>query len=314
MQALVTGALGSTANLAETLVKTTPLLLTGLAVMLAFESGIFNIGAEGQFRAGALAATAVGTLPQPFPCQTVLVLLAGAVAGAAWSSVAAAMRIGRGVSEVIVTILLNFVALYLVSYAVHGPLQEAAAAYPQSDPLPPSARLWQIAPPTRLHAGVPLAFGLTIVVGVLMRRTALGLRLRAAGRNAVAARLAGFPVTRDLAVAFALSGALAGLGGAVEVAGVTGRLFERISPGYGYAAIAVALVGGLRPLRVTAAAIFFAALASGANAMERTAGVSSVLVVAVQGATLVAVAVMGTRIFHEAVGGRLGGAGAAGGD
>ncbi|HEY8516855.1 MAG TPA: ABC transporter permease [Candidatus Binatia bacterium] len=292
VRALFTGSVGSTANLTATLLQATPLLLTGAAVMLAFKSGVLNIGAEGQFLVGALAATVVGTAPGPEAGRWILVLLAGALAGAAWAVVAAGLRIARGVNEVITTILLNFIGLYLVSWAVDGPLQEAARQYPQSDPLVAGAMLWRPIVGSRLHLGVALALVATIAAGWLLSRTALGLRLRAAGLNAPAARLAGFPVRRDLAIAFALSGALAGLAGAIEVAGVTGRLYERISPGYGYTAIAIALLGGLRTGGVVATALFFAALSAGATAMERTAGVESVLVLAVQGATLLVIAML----------------------
>lgn len=299
IRALVVGSVGSTANVAATLLRATPLLLTGAAVMLAFRSGVFNIGAEGQFLVGALAATVVGTAPGPETGRWLLVLAAGAAAGAGWAAIAAGFRIGREVNEVITTILLNFVALYLVSYAVDGPLQEAAGQYPQSDLLRDGAMLWRPIAGSRLHVGVALAFGVALLVGVLLSRTALGLRLRAAGSNAPAARLAGFPVLRDLTVAFALSGAIAGLAGAVEVAGVTGRLYERISPGYGYTAIAIALLGGLRSGGVIAAALFFAALSAGASAMERSAGVSSVLVLAVQGATLLVVAMLNVSLLRR---------------
>jgi simple sugar transport system permease protein len=299
IQALLAGSLGSTANVTATLLRATPLLLTGAAVMLAFKSGVFNIGAEGQFLVGALAATIVGTAPGPEPGRWLVVLAAGALAGGAWAAVAAGFRIGRGVSEVITTILLNFVALYLVSYAVDGPLQESAGQYPQSDPLLPGAMLWRPIAGSRLHGGVFLAVIVALAVGGLLARTALGLRLRAAGANTPAARMAGFPVLRDLTVAFALSGALAGLAGAVEVSGVTGRLYERISPGYGYTAIAIALLGGLRSGGVIAAALFFAALSSGASAMERSAGVSSVLVLAVQGATLLVIAMLNVSLLRR---------------
>ncbi|MFM7142006.1 MAG: ABC transporter permease [Alphaproteobacteria bacterium] len=294
--ALVDGSLGSAENVADVLVRATPLVFTGVAVMLAFRSGIFNIGAEGQFLVGALAAGVVGTRWGSFPGQAVAALLAGMLAGAAWASLPALLRIRRGVSEVITTILLNFVALYLVSWAVNGPLQEASRTYPQSDALAATSELWQLAPSIddRLHAGVVLALLLAVAAGALISRTGLGLRLRAAGLNADAARMAGFPVIRDLALAFALSGAIAGLGGAVELGGVTHRLFEKISPGYGYTAIAVALLGGLRVPGLVAAALFFAALGAGATAMERSVGVSAVLAVAVQGATLLAVATLGT--------------------
>jgi general nucleoside transport system permease protein len=293
--ALVQGSVGSITSVTQTLVRTTPLILTGIAVMVGFQSGVFNIGAEGQFLAGALVATAIGVGFEPFFGQAVVALLSGALAGALWASMAAALRIGRGVHEVITTILLNFIALYLVSWAVEGPLQEASGNYPQSDRLASTALLWRL-PATRVHAGVVLAFATAAIAGLVMSRTRLGLRLRASGLNPVASRFAGFPVTRDLAVAFAFSGALAGLAGAVEVAGVTGRLFERIASGYGYTAIAIALLGGLRAPGVVAAALFFAALSTGAGAMERSAGVSSVMVLAVQGATLLAIALLNDKV------------------
>ena len=288
--ALVSGSIGGAGSLAATLLRTSPLLLTGLAVMLAFRSGVFNIGAEGQLLVGALAATAAATQTGEWTGQALFVLLAGAVAGAAWAGVAAWLRERREVNEVITTILLNFVALYLVSYAVDGPLKEQSGHYPQSDPFPPTAELWRLVPGTRLHVGLLIGGLAVVAVGALLSRSALGLRLRSAGLNPRAARVAGFPVGRDLLLAFALSGALAGLAGAIEVAGVTGRLYERISPGYGYTAIAIALLGGLRSGGVLLAALFFAALGTGAAAMERTAGISAVLAVAIQGATLLAIA------------------------
>ncbi|MEW6268781.1 MAG: ABC transporter permease, partial [Thermodesulfobacteriota bacterium] len=181
VQALFAGSLGSTANVTATLLKATPLLLTGAAVMLAFKSGVLNIGAEGQFLVGALAATIAGTVPGSESGRWLAVLLAGALAGGCWAVVAAGLRIARGVNEVITTILLNFVALYLVSWAVDGPLQEAAGRYPQSDPLLYGALLWRPFPGSRLHLGVAVAFAATIAAGLLLARTPLGLRLRASG-------------------------------------------------------------------------------------------------------------------------------------
>ena len=291
--ALISGSVGSPASLAATLLGAVPLLFTGLGVMLAFRSGVFNIGAEGQLLVGALAATAVATRTGSWPGQAIVVIACGALAGALWAGIAAGLRAKREVNEVITTILLNFVALYLVSYAVDGPLKEQAGAYPQSDAFPATAELWRLIPGTRIHAGMALGLIAVVAVSTLLSRTALGLRLRSAGLNLSAARLAGFPVQRDLFYAFALSGALAGIAGAIEVSGVTGRLYERISPGYGYTAIAIALLGGLRASGVLFAALFFAALATGAAAMERTAGISAVLAVAVQGATLLLIAIAG---------------------
>lgn len=292
VRALAGGSVLSRHGLEATVMQATPLILTGLAVLLAFRSGVFNIGAEGQFLMGALAATAVGTQLPPFPGQALAALAAGALAGGLWAQIAAFYRLARGVGEVITTILLNFIALYLVSWAVSGPLQEAAQSYPQSDALAASARLWTFGAGGSLHAGIFVALVMTALVAVLVKQMPLGLRLRAAGLNPVAARLAGFPVSRDIVLAFTLSGALAGLAGAVEVTGLTGRLFERIGSGYGYTAIAVALLGGLEPLGVLAAAFFFGALGAGAANMERTADVSSVVAVAIQGAALLGLAIV----------------------
>ncbi len=291
--ALVSGSVGSSESLGAMVLVLIPLLLTGVGVAIAFRSGVLNIGAEGQFLMGALAASAAGVLVPAFSGQVVLVLVAGAVAGGLWATIAGLYRLVRGVNEVITTILLNFIALYLVSWAVHGPLQEVARSYPQSDPLPASARLGPLLEGGLVHAGLPIALVVTLGVGVVLSRTAPGLRLRAAGQNAAAARLAGFPVRRDLLGAFAVSGALAGLAGAIEIAGLTGRLYERIGSGYGFTAIAVAFLAGLEIPGVVFAAIFFATLSTGAQAMERVAGVPSVLAVAAQGATLIVVALLG---------------------
>jgi len=281
--ALAAGAFGSSAAWTATVLKASPLLFTGLAVALSFRCGVWNIGAEGQLYAGALAATAVATrlLPgAPAPLLAPLMSLAGAAGGALLAAIAGALRATRGVSEVISTILLNFVAVQAVALAVHGPLQEAARAYPQSDALPAAALFPALG---RLHLGVALALALSVAVQLLIFRTALGFRMRAVGLSPIAARFAGISPERYAVVALAIAGALAGLAGTCEVAGVTGRLYEGISPGYGYTAIAVALLARLNPLATVPAALFFGALEAGAGAMQRTAGVPLVVTQIVQG-------------------------------
>jgi simple sugar transport system permease protein len=284
--ALAAGAFGDRYALADTLRKTCPLLLCGLAVALAFRAGVWNIGAEGQLLMGALAATAVGNAagPLPWPLPLVLALAGGVAAGAAWGTIPALLRVRRNVSEVIGTIMLNFVAARLVGWAVHGPLRERSGAYPQSDALPPSAMLPTLA--DGVHLGVVLALVLAAVAWLVLFRTPLGFRWRTAGANPTAARVAGFRPARQVLTVMATSGGLAGLAGAVEVLGVTGRLYEQFSGGQGYTAIAVALLARLHPLGVVIAAWFFGALAAGAGAMQRTADVSSVLVAIVQAATI----------------------------
>jgi simple sugar transport system permease protein len=283
LRALALGAFGSSAAWTATLLKAAPLLLTGLAVALSFRCGVWNIGAEGQLYGGALLATALATRLAPADAGgwlAPLVLLAGAVGGGLFGAVAGWLRAARGVSEVISTILLNFVAIQLVAWAIQGPLQEGARAYPQSDPLPSGALLPGIG---RLHLGLPLALVLAFAIHALLANTALGFRLRAVGLSAVAARFAGLSPERLGTLALTLAGALAGLAGAGEIAGITGRLYDGLSPGTGYTAIAVALLARLEPLAVVPSAIFFGALASGAGAMQRDAGVPSVATQLVQG-------------------------------
>jgi simple sugar transport system permease protein len=280
LAALAEGAFGSADAWSEVGVRACPLLLAGLAVAIAFRAGIWNIGAEGQLLLGAVAAAWLGTRVGALPVWLAvpLVLTAAALGGAAWAALAGLLKTARGVDEVISTIMLNFIALGLVGYLVHGPLMEAAGAYPQSDPVAAAARLPRLLAGYRLHAGLAVALACAALTYVLLFRTLFGFAMRAAGLNAVAARLAGLPVTGAVLGALTLSGALAGLGGGIELSAVTFRLYEQFSPGYGFTAIAVALLGRLHPAGVILAALFFGALDAGASAMQRSAGVSSVLV------------------------------------
>lgn len=283
--ALVNGAVGSWyAITSATLVRTIPLALAGLAVSLAFRAGILNIGAEGQLLAGAAAATFVSlATPTVGVFALPLLLLAGCVAGALWAGIAALMRQKFGVLEVISTIMLNYVALHTVGYLVRGPLQEATHVFPQSFTIDPRAQMPVILPGTRLHFGFVLAVVIGVALWWWMRDRAGGFRLRAVGANARAAASAGrIDVARTTTIAFLVSGAIAGLAGASQLSGVTYSLYDNFSPGYGYTAIAVALLARLNPLGVLVTALLFGALESGANAMQRDAGVPEVLVSVVE--------------------------------
>jgi simple sugar transport system permease protein len=286
LTALWTGSFGSSYALTSaTLVRATPLVLCGLAVALAFRAGVLNIGAEGQLLVGAAAAAALAVARGERAGSGTLVaaLAAGALAGALWAGIAAFLRRRFRVLEVISTIMLNFVAGYLVAYLVRGPLQEPLRIYPQTVSIAPAARLAPLIPGTRLHWGVLLAVTASVVLWWLLRSTAAGFRVRAAGAGPSAATVAGqIDVGRVTARAFLASGALAGLAGAVEVLGVTYALYENLSPGYGYTAIAVALLARLHPLGVLASGTLFGALEAGAAAMQRDAGVPSVVVTAVE--------------------------------
>lgn len=297
--ALLTGSLGGIYPLSETLLRATPLLLAGLAVLVAFRCGVWNIGAEGQILIAALCVVGAGRYLGGLPpiLTWALLLSLGAAAGAGWSLLAGVLKLRRHVPEVIGTIMLNFVAFFLVSWAVNGPLIEAARTQPVSDPLPESAWLPLLLPPTRLHPGVLLPWAAAAAVWVLLYRTLLGFRLRAVGANPAAARAAGVSVGRTLLTSFALSGALAGLAGATELLGLfPHRLSERFLYGYGYMGIAVALLGELHPFGAAASGLFFGALVTGSEAMEQSAGVSSVAVAVLQAVIIFFLAARG-RLF-----------------
>ncbi|HYC62808.1 MAG TPA: ABC transporter permease [Thermoanaerobaculia bacterium] len=261
---LVGGSVGSRFAIEGTLLKSVPLLLTGLSVAIAFRAGVWNIGGEGQFIVGALAALLASRY------GVVASLLASMLAGAAWASIATAMRLWRNAPEVLTTILLNFTALHLLGWCVNGPLREEVAQYPQSDPA-------AVALPSvgALHAGILIALAASVVAWWLISHTAEGLRLRATGFNPFAAQWAGIDVRAQLARAMVLSGAAAGLAGGIELLGVTHRLFERFAAGYGYSGIAVALLAQLHPLATIVSAFFFGALVTGAGELQRTANISA---------------------------------------
>lgn len=261
----------------DALVRATPLILAGLAVAIAFRAGVLNIGAEGQLLAGAAASAAVGVKAGALGIAVIpLALLAGVAAGAIWAGIAAELKKRFHVLEIISTIMLNFIAIHLVSYLVRGPLQEPTRIYPQTESLPLTAQLPLIAPGTRLHLGFLISIAIACVLAWMIRYTAAGFRIRAVGYSRTAAASAGMiDVGRTSYRVFLLSGALAGLAGAVEVSGVTFALYENISPGYGYTAIAVALIARLNPLGVIVSGIFFGILETGASALQRDFGIPS---------------------------------------
>ncbi len=302
LRAFWIGSFGSPYTLASaTLVRAVPLILAGLAIALAFRAGVWNIGAEGQLLAGAAVATMVGLEwgEQLGVVGLVPGLLAGAAGGALLASIAAVLRARFAVLEIISTIMLNFVALHAVGYLVRGPLQEPSGVYPQSTTLPLAAHLPALIPKTRLHWGFAIAVGAAVLTWIILRRTAIGFRIRAVGANAAAARSAGsIDVSRTAFRVFVASGALAGLAGAVEVYGVTFALYEGLSPGYGYTAIAVALLARLDPLAVLLTGTLLGALQAGGAAMQRDAGVPSVLVSIVEAVLILAmVAGAGRSLF-----------------
>ncbi len=302
--ALWRGAFGSWSVVASgTLVRATPLLFAGLAVAVAFRAGILNIGAEGQLLMGAAAATAVAiALPATAGVAGLLLaLVAGVVAGGVWASIAGLLRQRFGVLEVISTIMLNVVAVNITGLLVRGPLQEPTHTFPQSAMFDAALRLPRLVPGTRLHAGVALAVVCALTLAWFLRATAPGFRLRMTGANPRAAASAGgIDVAGVSLLAFVASGAIAGLGGAVEVTGVTYALYENMSPGYGFTAIAVALLARLNPASAIGSALVFGALEAGASAMQRDAQVPAGMVGVVEACVILVL------VASEWIGGRVG--------
>jgi len=292
LAALWRGSFGSWYSLtSSTLVRATPLLIAGLAVSVAFRAGVLNIGVEGQLLAGATAAAAFAlAAPQLGILLLPLGACAGALGGCAWAAGPAFLKRRFGVLEVISTLMFNAIAGFLVSWLVRGPLQEPTHVYPQTAQIVNAAHWPLVLPGTRLHAGFLLAVALAGLVWWITAQTAVGFQLRAAGANASAAASAGGVDVPALAArAFFVSGALAGLAGAVEIQGVTFALYENISPGYGYTAIAVALLARLDARAVIPSAILFGSLEAGAGAMQRDAGVPAVLVKVVEAVLILCV-------------------------
>jgi len=276
---MLRGAFGSRLSISETLTRATPLILTGLAAAVAFRARLWNIGAEGQLYAGALAAAWFGhaLVPAlPPPLALVALMAAAAAAGALLLLGPVLMRLRFGVDEVVTTLLLNFIVLLFVSMMIEGPMKDPLAfGWPQSVPVAPEVMLPKILERSRLHAGLVIAIAAALLVWLIQARSVFGMETRAAGLNPAAAAFAGVPLARTLIAVGCLSGGLAGLAGAVEVTGLRGYVTLDLSPGYGYSGIVIAMLAGLNPIGAVFAALFVAVVFVGADGMSRALGVPS---------------------------------------
>ena len=288
LAALAAGAFGSRFNAIETLVKAAPLVLTGLAVAVAFRAKFWNIGAEGQLLAGAMAAAWIGAREAlPVPLLVPLMIVGGALAGGLWAALPAVLKLRYRVDDVVATLMLNFVIFYAMMALLSGPWKDPLSGYPDSPDIRFEAEFPILLEPTRLHLGVALAALAAMAVWLLMTRTTIGFAIRAVGENARAAAHAGVPVARVVFVTALVSGGLAGLAGVGEVAGLHFQVMASLSPGYGYTGIVIAMLARLNPLGVVPAALFFAAIATGAETMSRKTGVPVFLADIIQGASLI---------------------------
>ena len=295
---LLRGAFGSKNNIAETLVKTTPLLLAGLGMALAYRGRIMNIGAQGQILLGAVGATYVGLYMGQWwpPAGIPMAILAGFLLGALWAGIAGVLKLKFGASELITTLMLNYIAIQLVSYLIGGPWKDPKSVNPFTALITPGARLPVLVAGTRLHAGIIVALLATLALWYVFRHTVYGFQLAVAGANVKAAAYSGIRTGRLILGTMLLSGGLAGLAGACELAGLHYRLLDGISATYGYTAIAIALLGKGRPFGVLAAAFLFAALTVGGDGMQQTARVPVQVIMIIEG--LVLLFLLGSEFFQ----------------
>jgi ABC-type uncharacterized transport system permease subunit len=306
--ALIEGAVGSPNAIADTLVKATPLLLIGLGTCIAFRGGVVNIGGEGQLVVGAIAATLLGLLYPEAPGYVIipLAMLVGFLAGGVWGAIPGALKAYFNVNEILSTIMMNQIAVQGMNFLLRGPMidpvqLEAASKIPQTARLAKEFDLIRLVP-TRLHLGALLAVIAAVLVYIFLWRTTIGYRIRAVGLNADAARYAGINIKRYIVLSLLLSGALGGLAGAVQVYGVTHRMFtDGSAAGFtgsaGFNGIVAALFGQLHPIGTIPAAILFGALLVGANKLQRVVQVPSALVTALNG--LVVVFVVSSEIWRK---------------
>lgn len=297
-QAMWDGAFGSPNSIAETLVKATPLLLVGIGICISFRGDVINIGGEGQMIIGGIMATLVGLTFTDFPGWAVIVLamIMGFLGGAIWGGIPGYLKAHFGVNEILSTVMMNAIAVQLMNFLLRGPMidpsqAELASKIPQTARLLDAFRLPRWAP-TRLHLGFLIAVILAFVVYLLLWRTTLGYRIRAVGQNPHAAKYAGINVKRHVVIALLLSGAFAGLAGAVQVYGVNYRMItDGSASGFtgsaGFNGIVAALFGQLHPIGTIPASVFFGALLVGANKMQRVVQVPAALITALNGLVVV---------------------------
>lgn len=287
------GAFGNTNAMFNTAVKTTPYIFAGLALTIAFRGGMFNIGVEGQFFVGSIMAAWIGYAWQlPSGVHLVVALLGGAVGGGLWGAIPGWLKARTGANEVITTIMTNHIALRVINWLISpgGPMRDQSGPLPQTPPVYETAYLPAIISGTRLHWGTVLALVMAAIVFVLLWRTIIGFEIRMVGISPTAARYAGVNVEKTMVTTMSLSGALAGLGGAVQVLALTHFFSTGFNVGYGFDSIAVAMLGGLHPIGVVLAAILFGAMDAGAAIMQMRTGVPIDIVTIIQGLVLMFVA------------------------
>lgn len=292
------GIFGTSSSFAEIFVKACPLILTGLGCAVAFRTGFFNIGAEGQFYVGAMVSTIIALYLPGIPgfLRIILALVAGFVAGGLWALIAAVFKAKFNISEIIVTIMLNYIAINFLGYAVRSFLMDPEGNVPQSAKIDAAAQLPVLIRSTRFHAGILIAVACVLVVWFLLGKTTVGYELRAVGLNQRASACTGISVMKNIVLSAFLSGGLSAVAGGIEVLAIQKKLLEGISSSCGYTAVLIALVAFNHPLGVLLVAVLYAAMQVGAGSMQRQLGVPSAIVNILIG--VVVILILGKELFH----------------
>jgi len=294
----ITGVFGTRASFAEVFVKACPLILTGLGCGIAFRTGFFNIGAEGQFYVGSILATiiSINLTALPGPLRIAIAIFAGFIGGGLWALIAAVLKARYNISEIIVTIMLNYIAINFLGYSVRSFLMDTNGNVPQSAKIDISGQLPIIIKSTRFHAGIMIALLCVVLVWILMDKTVFGYQLKAVGLNPRAATCNGLSTARNIVLSAILSGGLAAVAGAIEVLAIQKKLIEGISSNCGYTAVLIALVASNNPIGVLIVAIMYAMLQVGAGSMQRQLGVPSSIVNIIIG--IVVVLILCKELLH----------------
>ncbi len=267
--------LGNRVSVLEVLVKSTPLMLTGVAVTFAFATGYYNIGAEGQLYAGAIAAAGLGQILHGVPALVAIpvMLVGGFIAGMAWALIPALLKVKMAVDEVVTTLLMNSIMAYIVSALLNGPWRDPNSGWPQSAEISPTAVFFKIVPRSRLNLGFIIALLAIFILWLILTRTSFGLKMRSVGLGKPAANFAGINVSKTILTAALISGGIAGIAGVAEVAGIQFHLIGELSANYGYTGVIIATLGGLNAFGVGLASLFFGLVDSGAQTVARALGV-----------------------------------------
>ena len=299
-EALLRGCFGTPVNISETIVYTTPLIFTGLSIAVAYRAGLLNIGAEGQIIVGMLAAAIVGVRGAGLPriIHLPLTVLAGAAAGAVWAAVPGYLKAKLGVHEVVNSIMMNYIALFLSHYLVNGPIKDPNVAAPYSAEIADSSKLLRFFgdfhSEFRVNTGILVAIGAAVLIFYILYKTTTGYEIRAVGANPDAARYAGMNVPGAMVISMLLAGAMSGLAGAVQVCGIQYKFLDLfVFEGFGFDGIAVALVGKGNPFGVIGAAALFGTLSRGSQMMQGMAHVPKEVAGIVQAAIILLVAAEG---------------------